>query len=298
MNNKKAKIIIFIIILLLFNPILYITSPAKNSSESKNIESKFFQFNSYIELYVDTSVLDKPISLYQAISVPINIEYSTDIPSNFLWFAPWQIRNLLLFGTVIQPMQKIDLSLNNIPEWGQFYITTPSLMIDVPIGNESKELKTNLIILLDEKAPAELYPLEISASCDRISRLNGGTWELTIPLTPQFLPCIEIECKDHTIKTPPLQATHVQINITNCGNYISRVTPTLINFPQNLTPTINPPMLSVEKNTTLSFTLSVYPSSNFSGFYGVQIDFKTERFPFMDGTPNSTQSFYLLIYYP
>lgn len=298
MNNKKAKIIIFIFILLLFNPIVYIVASTKdNTSECNNNELKLFHFNSYIELDIDTTVLDDPVSLGQAITVPIDVVYSTDIPSDFLWFLPWQIRNRIIFGTVFVPMQTIHLSITDKPEWGEFIITAPDVMTDIPMGGECSSVSTTLIIILQDNAPAETNSIDIVAYCDDIGRLRGGTNQISVGFTPQFLPCIEIECKDHTIKTPPLQATHVQINITNCGNYISRVTPTLINFPQNLSPTINPPML-IEKDTTLSFTVSVYPSSNFSGFYSVQIDFKTERFPFMDENPNSTQSLYLLIYYP
>lgn len=273
-------------------------APIKNNSyESRNVESKFFQFNSYIHLYADTTVLDKPISIGQAITVPIDIVYSTDIPSNFLWFAPWQIRNLFLFGTVIPPLQTINLTISNEPEWGKFLITTPLVMAKIPRGDESVSASATLLISLNENAPADFNSVDIVAYCNEIGRLKGGTNQISLGFTPEFIPCIEIGCGDKILRTPPSQQTSIQIDITNCGNYISRVSPTLINFPQNVTPTINPPMLSIEKDTTLTFTLSIYPSSNFSGFYSVQIDFKTERSPFMHGAPNSTESLYLLLYY-
>ena len=68
---------------------------------------QLFSFDSYIDINVNTNDLRDPIYPYQAIPVTIEIEYRTDIPEDFLWFLPWQLKNLILYGTIYEPLQKI-----------------------------------------------------------------------------------------------------------------------------------------------------------------------------------------------
>jgi len=297
--NKKIIIILFC---LFINPIIYTNISAyeiHEKSTSHDSELYFFMFNSYMDLEFDVTPLNDPISPYQSVYIPLEIEYWTDIPSNFLWFLPWQIRNLILFKSLIRPMQKINISIENPPEFGQFYVTQPNILIDFPQGDEKSLASLGLIIMLDEYAPSQAYILTITASCNEVGRISGFRHQESIVFTPQYIPCIEIEY-DSVVHTPPDNVTNIPIIVRNCGNSATRVTPSLDKMPYDIlnewATTINPPTCIIGLNGSCEFYFSVIAPINFSGIQNFELEFKAEIFPIRPGSPNISIPIYILLY--
>ena len=117
--------------------------------------SKRITFNSYIDFEYDSSAFHEPLAIDVSVSIPIKIKYWTNIPDIFKKI-PFPLNNLILFGSMIGPMQTIHLEVLDIPDWANIYISTPDILTDIPFeGDEPVEIETNLIISPRVEAPAE-----------------------------------------------------------------------------------------------------------------------------------------------
>jgi len=112
-NLKISVILCFLIISTIIN--IPFTNSSLSAEENQN--PKIFSFNSYIDIEYDSEPLNKNLEIDQSINVPLTIEYRTDVPEDFLRWLPWQIKNIILYGSMIGPNQQITLSIEKKPDW-------------------------------------------------------------------------------------------------------------------------------------------------------------------------------------
>ena len=292
-RNLKTGIILGI---LLVSAIAFI--PGTTVSQQAEESPRLISFNSYIDLVIDTTQLNDPLSIDVSVIVPINVKYWTDIPAGFRKL-PFPINYLILFGQAIGPMQKIHLEILNPPDWANVYIGSPDVLTDIPFSlEEIREISVDLILSPRVEAPSESYKIDIRASCDQIKRLNGFTYQESTDFTPSFIPTIEITPHDPIRTVGPHESINFKIDVKNLGNKITRVTPKLIGEDDDWTQTINPPEYEIPPNQESTFSFSIITPFDFGWHneYGkFQIDFRAEVYPFRSGAANHTQSIYLVV---
>ena len=286
MNNIKILLSILISISLVFPAAsaIPITKP-----EDKTIMPPLFSFNSYIDIKYDPELLNKELPINKAVNMPITFSYWTDIPENFLRFAPWQIRNIILFGSMITPMQIIYLDVVNTPDWATIYFSEPELFVGFPTEENIREISTSLIIMIHDDAPAETYLLRLKAETYSLKRINGFSYQESIDFTPIYRPIISIGPLDNTIMTPPNQISFVPINITNEGNAKTRVTSEIVSELAGWSASIIPSQVILSIDETEQMTLVLMPPQYFEGIQQIELSFIPSRYPIAEpdevGTP-------------
>jgi hypothetical protein len=291
MNRKTpaALLVLAFLVLPTVNAI-YVTD-----KKEQHIEKPlwFFRFDSYLEIEVED--VAEPVPIDQSVSIPTTVKYWTNIPEDFLWFLPWWIRNLILYGQVIKPLQMIHLEIINEPEWGKFFITAPTLFVDIPTGSDVEEANTSIIISVSIDAPAVPYSLRVEASCDKIGRINGCKCSETFEFIPEWIPSFKVIPDQTVVLTPPNQVTEVGINITNEGNGWGNVASEVVTVLEGWSAGINPSNIRVDVNETERVVLSLKPPLCFQGFQNIELLFTPYRPYAKIGTPIYLR---ILAYYP
>jgi hypothetical protein len=293
--KKHLKIMRISIIsgILLFSIFTLVPIPDKTASAA------LVQFHSYMDFKYDTTALDQPLEIDVSVTVPITVEYWTDIPQFFRKAVPYPLNYLFLFGSPIGPMQTVRLEILDPPEWANIYISSPDVITEIPFDGEGRvEIQTDLILSPKVEAPAEPSKIDIKGSCGKIRRLSGYNHQESIEFTPSFIPTIQIMPEESIRTVGPHESVNFNIKIYNAGNKITRVTPSLINVDNDWTPTINPPRFEIQPNQESTFTFSVIAPFDFGWHneYGrFEIEFLSEVYPYRGNSPTSTDSIYLVV---
>lgn len=291
---KHLKAIKFSLILgmLLFSTFTLIPIPDKTASAT------LLNFHSYMDFEYDLSPLGEPLEIDVSVSIPVTVIYWTDIP-NFFSKLPYPFNFLILYGSSIGPMQKIHLEILNPPTWANIYISSPDVLVDIPLDKEAPiERKTNLIISPKVEAPAEPSKIDIKGTCEKIRTLGGTTYQESIEFTPSFIPTIQITPTDPIRSVGPHEPVEFKIKIKNSGNKITRITPKLVDVDQDWTPTINPTRYEIKPNQEETFTFSIIAPFDFGWHneYGsFEIKFVSEVYPYRTNSPTSEDSIYLVV---
>jgi hypothetical protein len=292
-NLRMVKTSLIIGILLLCAIIPFITIHDTTASAAKLIS-----FNSYIDLQYNLSALDKPLQIDVAVSIPITVKFWTDIPDVFSKI-PFPFNNIILYGKPIGPEMKIHLEILNAPEWANIYLSSPDVLTNIPIKKDGAVyLQTDLIISPKVEAPAEPQRIDIRVSTETIKRLSNISIEKSIPFTPSFIPTIGIDAENPIRTVGPHESVAFRITIKNSGNKITRVTPKIVGTEDKWTATINPPEAEIQPNQESTFTFSIITPYDFGWHneYGrFEIDFQSEVYPFIAGSPTHNQSIYLVV---
>ncbi len=290
--HLKSAIIGIIFLLLFFN----IFSPIAMSANPEQ-RSRLITFTSYIDFEYDVSALNEPLVIDASVSIPIKIKYWTNIPDVFKKIL-FPFNNLILYGSILSPMQTIHLEVLDIPDWANIYISSPDILTDIPFeGDGPVEIETNLIISLRVEAPAESYKIDIKASCDSIKRLNGFSHQEAIEFTPQYRPGFSVTVSNRSVNTPPDKKTIIPIEVKNMANKLSRITPSIVDNLSDFSIKLNPPLLNLYIDETGTINVEVKPPSNFQGNRTVQVDFAIEQFPKRDGSAVGAYSIDIDLYY-
>ena len=265
---------------------------------SPPVAAKAISFKSYVDFEYDTSALNDPLAIDVSVSIPITIKYWTNIPDMFKKI-PFPFNNMILFGSMIGPMQTIHLEVLDPPKWANIYLSSPDILTDIPFYSDGKvEIETNLILSPRIEAPAESYRIDIKASWDSIKRLDGNSYQESLEFTPSFIPTIQITPETPIRTVGPHESVIFNIHIKNLGNKITRVTPDLIGVDDKWTSTINPPNYEIGPNQESTFTFSIITPYDFGWHneYGrFEIEFLSEVYPYRSGAASNTESIYLVV---
>lgn len=246
---------------------------------------KLFSFNSYIQIAYDTAPLNENLQIDESKNVPITITYKTDVPSDFLRILPWQLRNILLYGSMIGPMQQISLEILDEPEWADITLAKKDILTDIPVQGSPTTEQTSLILSPYEEAPAQPYTITLRASCGQIGRINAFSTAVDIVFTPSFVPTVTIVPERPTRTVGPRESVNFEIRVKNEANKKARITPRLNTSAPDWSPTINPPFFDVLPGSEEKFTFSVYTPYDFgwhNEIQSFQIDFTTRIFPLQE----------------
>jgi len=274
-----------LVVLLLLSSALVLTGQDKPAEAAR---SRLITFPSYININYDASALNEPLAIDQSINIPINISYTTDIPETFGRFLPWQIRNIILFGSMIGPMQKIHVEVINAPDWADIFIAQQDLFVSIPFENSQETAQTSLVISPREEAPAVPQSIDLKATSESIGRIQAREIQRAVSFTPRFIPTISITPEEPTRTVGPRESIGFQINVKNNGNKKVRVTPQLININNEWTPTINPPFQDIQAEGEANFVFSIYSPFDFGWHNEIesfQLDFTAQIFPLRDDAP-------------
>lgn len=288
MVKRNGLIITSILVLLLLS--LATVGPVVTADETTTAAEdrvKLFSFQSYIDITYDDSKLNQNLQVDQAINVPIKIKYSTNVPANFLQFLPWQIKNIILYGSMIGPMQQITLEILDKPDWADINLAKNDILSNIPNVDEIIEEETSLILSPYEEAPAQPYSIKIKASCEQIGRINKYSTEITISFTPSFVPTVTIVPENPTRTVGPRESVNFEISVKNEANKKARITPKIISNASEWSPTINPPFFDISAGAEEAFTFSVYSPYDFGWHNEIQtfqIDITTQIFPINDNS--------------
>ena len=148
---KTFRIVkVSLLLVILFGSALAITFDISgdNASAALRDRPKIFSFRSYIDIEVDTTPLNENLDIDQSISIPVTVKYWTDVPENFLQFAPWWLRNTIIFGSPIGPMQEIELEIIDAPDWADIKFTEESVITNIPIGGQTGTVSVQTTLVL------------------------------------------------------------------------------------------------------------------------------------------------------
>ncbi|HVQ00228.1 MAG TPA: hypothetical protein VMT57_01810 [Candidatus Thermoplasmatota archaeon] len=261
---------------------------------TQETKSRAISFHTYLDLNYTSSDLNQPLQIDRAISVPVTINFWTDITLQRGLFS-----YLFLYGSIIAPNAQINLEILNPPDWANIYFGTTTLLADYPLQSEGKvPLKTSLIISPKVEAPAESQRIDVQLSIPTIKRVNGFTTKVTISFTPQFVPTIGIDIANPIRTVGPHESVTFSIDVLNKGNKITRVTPTIAGVDPSWTPTINPPYFDIPPAQQTTFSFSIITPYNFGWHneYGrFQINFQSQIYPPQSNSPTSNESIYLVV---
>ncbi len=287
-DSIKRILILGLLLVGLLASSYVIPSGTVKADETKSMA--LYSFNSYIFIVYDPTPLNEPLTIDESKSVQITIKYKTDIPDNFLKFLPWQLRNLLIFGGILGPMQTIHLEIIDEPEWADIYITTPDVMMDIPFGSEMSEQTTTLVLSPKVEAPATPETISIRATSKKIGRINSATMDVAVPFTPSFVPTVTIIPENPTRTVSPRESVNFKITVTNEANKKARITPS-VNTNGSISdwsPTMNPPFMDLNPGSSGDFTFSIYTPYSFgwhNDIQAFQIDFTAQIFPLQAAAP-------------
>ncbi len=274
MNKVLKNYVIIGILILILSPVSAIATP--QNTINKQIQSPTERFSSYIHLNCDATALNQELPIDQTVSVPLTISYMTDIPSHFLRFFPWQIRNYILFGSVIGPMQDISLEIINEPSWADITLSMDAVSVNIPFYGVKEILQTSILISLYSTAPACPYTFKVKASCESIGLLSGCESTISITFTTGWVPRIEISAENPIITAPAGSLVNAKINITNTGNSESLVIGTIHSgsFMDGWGLCLEPSYLLIRQDETKHITFHIgIPSDCTNCMNSIQLDF-------------------------
>jgi hypothetical protein len=207
--------------------------------------------------------------------IPLKISYWTDIPEYLLKIPFRYMINLLLFGKFFGT-QTVYLDVVYEPDCA--VITFSNATVSFEIENDKQIAYTDLIITCLENAPSEPYMIEIETEAPALLLLSAYVYSKSLSFTPQYIACLSIEW-DSNVITPPLEPTNISINITNCGNWDTRVRAYLLNGLVNWLFLLNPSIFDIAIDKTKQMTLTIIPPKDFHDMETIKLQFTAERYP-------------------
>jgi len=247
-KSFKALKISFIMGLLLFSMIAVVAPTSSAESKLTTLDtveedggrSKLISFPAYIFMTFDTTELNKPLIIDQAVSVPITIEYKHDVPKSlFNMFALTPLlQNMIFYGSAIAPMIQVRLDVDG-PEWANIHFAQPDVIFDIPNPEQSTIVNTELIISPYREAPAKPYSIDITATSTSAGRVTSSSRVFTVTFTPSYIPMINVKIDKPVREVSPRESVNFGVTITNNANKN-----TIVRFsydaPNGWAPVINP----------------------------------------------------------
>jgi hypothetical protein len=290
---KKILVLMIVFLFVGFFVVSSINASRFDDNEFKPFwPPEYISFPSHVEIEMEEYEGRLPIDV--SVNIPINISYWVDIPDG-LWNLPFKyLKYRMLFGLYYQPMQVVNLTLVDVPEWCNVYLSSPEIMID--IDNTPQVAQTNMIITARVEAIAEPFTITINADVPSLKRICAVECDYDITFTPEFLPSFSINPGTSMVYTPPKEFTLLSIKLKNTGNTLmkinSEVTSNLEGWITYATPEIFIPY-GFEVNITF---ICISPE-DFKGSESITIDFTASHWLWNDSTTH-TESIYLTLYYP
>jgi len=285
-------------IILLFIGTCIIPAIAKNTVKplpTVNGTNPIITYPALISINIDPDdleLLNHPLMPGDTIHIHLIVGYAAGIP-DWLLHPPFQIiKNLFLFGRLVNFPQKITLSVENVPSWADIYFVTPDIYID--ISNTLHFTTADLIISLHDNAPSAPRSFSVTATAPQRHRVEERSFTTFLVFSVQWIPNIIISTNQTTIITPPNTMTNVSINVTNEGNrdaLINTTTPDI----EGWTIEGDPQWLVLPVGTTKQVIIHIIPPEEFQGTQQIELLFTPYT---TSGTPASPIPFLLTAQYP
>ena len=255
---KKIQIITTIILLISLSSFFPLVSTANQTTTNTPPQSLIpTEFSSNIDLDYDAILLNEELEIDITVSIPLTITYQTNIPSTFLRFFPWQIRNIILFGTLTYPMQEIHLELIDSPSSAIINLSKENILVNIPYDGSPIEAQTTLTITPLQTISAEPTSFKIKASCEQIGKINGAETIETITFNPCWISKLNITINNPIITATAGSLTHTKIMVKNEGNQDSLITAKIRDDLADWGLCLSPSFMMVSQNEIATFDLHV-----------------------------------------
>jgi len=228
--NKKFTIVAIMIVLLgiLLSPTVLSSDTNEEKSTAIGIKSIFASSPEITIDYDETAAAEYVIPNSESVVIPINVSFKITGA-----FAKW---HELIFKN---KNVNVELSIVETPDWCTAEFTSASIKTRVSGGTGQN---TSLKLSVNENAPAfQNGVVKIRATSSAIKGLLGiitkvtdGNFSADIPFTVGYFSAISLETEGTYLEIPPLNVTHIPINITNLGNGPTQISVEVENISDNL----------------------------------------------------------------
>jgi len=272
MKSRLSMLIPVVLILTILSPALVKDVEAETQlSESGIFDSltektsqnglglfDFLKAESVINLKYDDSSVKDPLIPGEKYIVPIYINY--------------KIEGLLaeFYSTVLSDkVATIDLSVEK-NEYCDLSISPASVETNITVEGTKISSKVSVVVNDDAVAKNE-FKITVKAKSREIKGLLGiftsvkesENATMKIPITPEYVPNIEVESDFDFKEIPPFNITEIPVNITNKGNGKTKVTMEAINVTQHFNVTLNSPII-LDIDEKKQVMIYVVPDNDFN----------------------------------
>jgi len=270
-----------------------INANINRKSEIKPLRKNFLiSFPSNLEIEMDE--YEGRLPIHQSVTIHFTVQYWVDIPDVLLRSPFRWLKNWFLFGNIITPLQTINFSLLDVPEWCHPYISYPDLRIEV--DNTPQVIMNNLIIMVEIEAPAEPFTFTLRAEASKLKRVEAIKCDYQVTLTPDFIPAIQISTENPFVYAPPNQYTSIPIALKNLGNALTKVTSRIVTDLEGWVTYITPEIF-IPVNYTLNVTFACIPPDDFYGNQTIELKFEVSHWLWTDA-PTLSVGYLITAYYP
>jgi len=178
-------IVLIITIFILMPPMQAIQTKLTNGDEYRPIHLITFQAQARI-LIENNSGLQSPISPGKWVSIPLNVIYSTNIPTEFKNRIPWPLDNLILFYSFYRPMQKIMLETTEDSEYIDVVFSENTFYTPILYEGEETKISTLMYICIAEDTPCDKYNFNLFSYCDEFRIIESDNFTMGIEFTVDY----------------------------------------------------------------------------------------------------------------
>lgn len=190
----------------------------------------------------------------------IDIEISYSITAGFLGGL---YLNLLKNKKITMNIEIIEK-----PEWSTALINTNELTFDINSENQTQKLK--LSVQVNKNATAfkpgiikiKTSTNELKGFLNLSTLISKNEKTVEIPITPDYIPLIEVESKSNYYRISPFNSSSIPINITNMGNDKTKILIYLEETPENWNISI-PSSITLEQNEKKQILLTTMADNSF-----------------------------------
>lgn len=297
MRRAKRNIVIVVLCVLILSSIQLIQSQHNEPHQKTSINNTYILYNSYIDIDVDRSLLNKPLGIGVSHGIPVTIRYSTDIPNNLFAFLPEMLKNRYFFGSCSHPIQTIDLRINQIIDGVEIFFSDPRLFVPIPTGSDVYEAETILYIIPNTEIHAASLSLTITASCSPVGKIRANQYSETISFSFSFNPLIDIDIDTTLFYAPPTTTIDIPITVTNKGNKDMRLSLSLDNPDASWLTIYSPSNHYLAIGSSGSFTFTFTAPHDFSGFKTFNLQCIAEIYPYNPDASRMEYPFSVMAYY-
>jgi len=275
--------------------LIFLNIPLDTISTAQDNSSTFFSFDSSLSLLYDSSGLNTTLELGNPITVPLDISYSTEIPSNFLRFFPKAIKNYILFKNTAIPEQTITLSIIESPGWINITFENKTLKKTMPEPGNQITMNTSFQVTPQNIPSPGSYEIIIRASSTAVGRINSFSKQFKVQFTPSFLPRAIIKPTDeNVIKLSFTNNTKTSFQITSKANTLTRIEPFIEKMPENISISFYPKMQDVYWQETATFYMEFIPETGFKHNKSINVSATLQSYP-LNGTSMGLEN--AIVYY-
>ena len=94
------------------------------------------------------------------------------------------LKHWIVFGSLVVYPMMINVSIENVPNWAEIYVVTPTVYIS-KYSNEFVTTFCDIVVTIHDEAPSEPFTFTIHAQSLQVHRIQGYSYSRNITITSQ-----------------------------------------------------------------------------------------------------------------